>query len=356
MTQASHGPSRRQILALAALGAPALIGLRGTPARAAGGEVVMMMSGGSFMQNWQTKIIDGFTPQTGIRVRMAPGNNKVHSMALRSSPSNPPFDVYLGNGDDFLRLVDAGLMLKLPQDKVPSLAEVHPRFLEQWAGHGATFDYSSVGIAYRTDRIKQPPKSWKEFVERTAAGDFGNSVFMNHMAAGVRGPEVLIALSRALTGDPTKIDAGFDALKRMKPNVFKFFSSFNDPVVLLTNDEGAIGPGWDGRTFVAHDETGGKIQWIKPTDGAASSGPVIAAVKGGNEEGAMALVNHALSAGAQKAFCEAMFYGAVNSKVQYSETLAKRLPTPDEILVPDERFLSANVGGWIERWNREIAV
>jgi putative spermidine/putrescine transport system substrate-binding protein len=116
-----------------------------------------------------------------------------------------------------------------------------------------------------------------------------------------------------------------------------------------------VGPGWDGRVFVAHDESNGRVQFIKPTDGLACNGPPIGVVRGGNEEAAYRFVNFALSADVQKAFCEKMFYGAVNSKVVYSPAVAARLPTPDEVTVADERFMAANIKSWVDRWNREIA-
>jgi putative spermidine/putrescine transport system substrate-binding protein len=351
MKPSSSGWSRRTVLG-AALAAPALL-IRS--ARAAPGEIVLMMSGGSFMTTWQSQIIDPFEKATGLKVRMTPGNNKAQAMALRANPSNPAFDVYLGNGDDFLHLLDAGLIVKLAPREVPNLAKIYPKFRDRWEGYGSHFDYSSVGIAYRPDRIKSPPGSWREFIDRTATGEFGSSVFLPSMAAGVRGPEVLVTISRALSGNGDDVDAGFAALKRMKPYVFKYYTSFNDPAVLLLNDEGAIGTGWDGRSFIAHDESGGKVDWIKPREGAASSGPVIAVVKGGNEEGATKLLNWAIGAAAQKPFCEAMFYGSVNSEVRYSDALAKRIPAVDDINVPDDRFLGANLSAWIERWNRDIA-
>ena len=351
-TPARHRLPRRPLL-LAALAAPAL--LRTRTARAAGKEVVLMMSGGSFMTNWQTKIADPFEKQTGIKVRMLPGNGKAQTMALRANPSNPAFDVFMSNGDDFLRLVDAGLIVRLSPSAAPNLAKVYPKFRDPFDGYGANFDYSSVGIAFRTDQVKQPPASWREFVDRVAGGEFGSSVFLPNMGSGVRGPEVLVTLARALTGEDINIDAGFAALKRMKPYVFKYYSSFNDPVVLLLNDEGAIGTGWDGRTFVAHDEAKGAVNWLPPKEGAASSGPVLGTVKGGNEEGAQALIDFALSAEAQKAFCEAMFYGSVNSEVRYSDALANRIPKVEEINVPSDRFIAEHLSAWIERWKQEIA-
>ena len=358
-----QAPPRRKFIrevsaaAAAATLAPLLGAVTSRSARAASDrEVVMSTSGGSFLQTWQTKIIDPFQKRTGIRVKQISGSMKAHAMQLRASRETPPFDLFMGDGADFVHLAEGGFMLPLTPDKVPSLDEVAPKFKDQWHGFGSHFDYASVGLGYRTDRIKTPPASWREFVERAAAGEFGKAVFFNNLPSGVRGPEVLLTLSRVFGGDFRNVDAGFAAIKRFKPYTFKYFSAYNDPVVLLTNGEGDIGPGWDGRTYVAQDESGGKINWIKPKEGPASNGPIVGVVKGGNAEGAYALINYALGAEAQKAFCEAMFYGSVNSKVVYSENLAKRIPAIGDIQVFDEKFMASNIGAWIERWNREIAV
>jgi putative spermidine/putrescine transport system substrate-binding protein len=275
-------------------------------------------------------------------------------MQLRTSHGTPPFDLFLGDGYDAVSLIAGGRFLPLTADKVPNIKDVYEKFKKQFNGFAALFDYASVGIAYSTERIKNPPVSWREFIDRTAAGDFDKRVFFNGFP-GVRGPEVLMALSRVFGGDPEKIDAGFAAIKRIRPYVFKFFTSFNDPVQLIMTGEGDIGPGWDGRTFIAHDQSGGKINWIDPKEGAAAGGPIVAVVKGGNSDGAYALINYALGAEAQKAFCEAMGYGAVNSKVVYSERLAKRIPSAQNALVADDRFIATHLGAWVERWNREIA-
>ena len=347
-------PTRRSLLAMggAAICAPYL---GSTSLRAQGKELVVPMSGGSFMTIWGSEVADTFKKKTGISVKMVPGNMKTHAMSSLAAKGNPPFDLAFGNGDDFIQLLDAGKLLPLSPDKVPNIDDIHVKFKEQWQGHGSMFDYFSIGLAYATDQVKNPPASWKEFVERTVKGDFGANVFFNGLNAGVRGPEVLVNLARALSGSEQNVDAAFDALKRMKPNVFKFFGSINDPILMLLNGEGIIGPSWDGRTFVAQDESNGKVAFVKPSDGLASNGPAIGVIKGGNEDAAYQLVNHALSVEVQKPFCEKMFYGAVNTKVSYSGSLAQRIPKPDEVNVPSERFMATNMGAWIKRWNQEIA-
>ena len=349
--------SRRGLVAGGAAGLVAAPYLSFGSARAQSKEIVLSMSGGTFQKNWQSEIIDPFRKATGLNVKMVSGSVKAHAISLLSSKgATPPFDVFLGNGDDFVKLIEAGLLLPLTPDKCPNLKDVHAKFKDQFNGFGALFDYSSVGIACRTDQVKSPPQSWRELVDRTAAGEFGKSVFFNNLTSGVRGAEVMMTMSQGFGGSVETLDPAFEALKKMKPNVFKFFASFNDPVVLLTNGEGMIGTGWDGRTFIAEDETKGKVRWIRPKEGAASSGPVIGVVKGGNEEAAYKLVDFSLGVEPQRGFCEAMFYGSVNTKVTYSEKLASRIPSIDSVIISDERVILRNISQWIDRWNREIAV
>jgi putative spermidine/putrescine transport system substrate-binding protein len=349
------GVSRRGFLSLAAGAAAA--GALPRLAWSAGGakKIVMSQSGGSFMKTWQTAIIDPFQQKTGAQVVQVSGNMSAHALQLRANRASPPFDVFLGFGADFVGLVRDGYLLPLAEDKVPSIRDVHPKFKDQWKGYASYFDYSSIGIAYSTGSVKKPPLSWREFLQRAGAGEFGRTVFFNNLPSAVRGAEVMTMLARVLTGDPTQMDAAFDAVKRLKPYVVKFITSLNDPVTLLLSEEGTIGPGWDGRTYIAHDESGGKVDWIHPKEGVATGAPVIGVVKGGNEEWAYRLVDYALGMEAQKAFCEAMFYGSVNVKVQYSGKLRERIPKPADVIVSNEEFLAANMGKWIERWNREIA-
>lgn len=349
--------SRRSLVVGGAAGLVTAPYLSLGPTRAQSKEVVLSMSGGTFMKNWQTEVIDPFRKAGGGPVKMVSGSVKAHAISLLSSKgSTPPFDVFLGNGDDFVKLIEAGLIQPLSPDKCPNIKDVHAKFKDQFGGFGALFDYSSVGIACNTQQIKSPPASWREFVERTAKGEFGKGVFFNNLASGVRGAEVMMTMARGFGGSVETLDLAFEAVKKMKPHIFKFFASFNDPVVLLTNGEGTIGTGWDGRTFIAEDETKGKIRWIRPSEGAASSGPVIGVVKGGNEEAAYKLVDYSLGVEAQRAFCEAMYYGAVNTKVTYSEKLASRIPSIDSVVISDERVILRNISQWLERWNREIAV
>jgi len=357
MSRREHFPlpvSRRAFLRGSA-GAALAVSLGPRRASAAGKKVVMSQSGGAFQKMWQTKIIEPFQEKTGAQVIQVSGNMSAHAVQLRANKSNPPFDVFLGFGTDFVGLLRDGYLQPLSEDKVPSIKDVHTKFKEQWKGYASYFDYSSIGIAYNTEAIKTPPASWREFLERAGAGEFGKRVFFNNLPSAVRGPEVMTMIARVLAGDPTKVDVAFEAVKKLKPYVVKYITSLNDPVTLLLSKEGTIGPGWDGRTFIAHDESGGKVNWIRPKEGVATGAPVIGVVKGGNEEWASKLVDYALGAEAQKAFCEAMFYGSVNAKVQYSGKLGERIPKAADVIVSNEEFLAANIGQWIERWNREIA-
>ncbi len=356
MPTTRSGISRRGLLTGAA-GAALTIGLAPRLVRAADSKrLTMPQSGGSYMQAWQKTILEPFTAKYGVEVTAVSGNMSAHAVQLRANRYNPPFDIWHGYGTDFVTFIRDGMILPLTEDRVPSLKDVYPQFKEPWRGYGAYFDYGSIGLAYDTQAIKKPPVGWKEFLDRAASGEFGKTVFFPNLPSAVRGPEVMTTIARALTGDLKNVDAAFEAVKKIKPYVVKFFTSLNDPVTLLLNKEGTIGPGWDGRTFVAADESGGKVSWIRPREGAAGVVIVLGVIKGGNEAWAYKLIDFILSADVQQAFSEATSYGVVNSKVRYTGKLAERIPKPSEVIIPDEAFLLQNAGKWIDRWNREIAV
>ena len=257
--------------------------------------------GGSYLRIGHTADDHIYVTSSG---RLVPGERaQAHGRALREAvrgegdpgagqPTRPtrsrscraaarPYDVAAFGGNDMYRLIRAKKLAQVDEKSVPSLADVPEKFKADWEGCGSLYDYSSVGIAYRPDKIQGGVKSWKEFVERTVAGEFGKQVFFNNLSSNVRGAEVLSMFGKIYGSGYGDIEASIATLERMKPHIFKFFTAFNDPVVLLTSGEGAIGPGWDGRTFIAEDSTKGMVKWVDPTEGAVSSGPVMAVVKGG---------------------------------------------------------------------------
>ncbi|MBN3268292.1 ABC transporter substrate-binding protein [Bordetella bronchiseptica] len=317
--------------------------------------IYVTSSGGSFLENVRKHMAEPFEKQSGVRVTLVPGTNPAHALKILSSRGTPPYDVAAFGGNDMYRLIRAKKLAQVDEKSVPSLADVPEKFKADWEGCGSLYDYSSVGIAYRPDKIQGGVKSWKEFVERTAAGEFGKQVFFNNLSSNVRGAEVLSMFGKIYGSGYGDIEASIATLERMKPHIFKFFTAFNDPVVLLTSGEGAIGPGWDGRTFIAEDSTKGMVKWVDPAEGAVSSGPVMAVVKGGKEDLAKAFMNYALGEEAQKAFCEAMYYGAVNRKVQYSEKLKHRLPSIDSVQLVDTALLIKNMSALLDLWNKRIA-
>ena len=285
-----------------------------------------------------------------------PGTNPAHALKILSSRGTPPYDVAAFGGNDMYRLIRAKKLAQVDEKSVPSLADVPEKFKADWEGCGSLYDYSSVGIAYRPDKIQGGVKSWKEFVERTVAGEFGKQVFFNNLSSNVRGAEVLSMFGKIYGSGYGDIEASIATLERMKPHIFKFFTAFNDPVVLLTSGEGAIGPGWDGRTFIAEDSTKGMVGWVDPTEGAVSSGPVMAVVKGGKEDLAKAFMNYALGEEAQKAFCEAILrrgepQGAIQRKAQASPAQHRLRPARRHRTADQEHERAA---GPVEQAHRQL--
>ncbi|MBI3978294.1 MAG: ABC transporter substrate-binding protein [Chloroflexi bacterium] len=335
--------------------APAAAPTQAPVAKSANKTIVIGTSGGPFLDNLKKHILDPFAKQTGADVQVSAGAFPAIAAALRASKDKPPYDFVSISAELILQMIADDFWVKLTPENVPNLKDMYPMAYEPFKSYAAALDYASQGLAVNTEMVKSPPQSWKEFIEQGAAGAYGKNIFFNNLPSGVAGIFVMMKLAQVMSGDPKNADAAFDAVKRIKPNVAKFFTSYSDPVDLLTRKEATVGVGFDGRVYIAHDETNGKITWIKPKDGAAGTLAAFAVVRRGNEEWALKLANHVVDAEPQSSFVNAMFYGSLNKKVKYSEKLAQRIPPPSEVQPPDYEFIVQNQDKWIERWNKEIA-
>ncbi len=336
-------------------GAAVALALTGPRSARAQREIRMAFgSGGPYGEAVKKFQVDTFDQETGIKVQFVMGSTAAQAMSIRANPKNPPFDVFMGSHIELVKLINDGLMETLPGEKVPNLADVPPIFKTHFQGQGVANDYGALGISYSTEKISNPPASWREFVDRTAAGEFGKNVFFLNVPNVIRGPEIMMLIAKAFTNDELNFSAAIERVKRMKPYIVKFFNTASDPVTLLERGEATIGPGWDGRTWAGHDATGGKMAWLAPREGAAIGIFALGAVKNGQTELAFKLINHMLRPEFMSQLAATIGYGVSNTKAQYSGVMAKRIAKVEQLYFADPNLIIKHSPKLFEMWNREI--
>jgi putative spermidine/putrescine transport system substrate-binding protein len=117
--------------------------------------------------------------------------------------------------------------------------------------------------------------------------------------------------------------------------------------------------GWNARGQLYHDRSNGRLGVLLPQEGTIFQINTINLVKGGpHHDQGLAFVAHALSAPAQKAFTERMFYAPTNVTAQISPEAAARTANAPEnkakVIPLDWTEMLKIRDGWNQRWRREV--
>jgi len=201
---------------------------------------------------------------------------------IEANASAPPIHVSLMPVELALAGGAKGLFEKISVDKVPNLADVPKPFVDMCEGWGVCVNYGAAVFGYHKERVKNPPKSYKELVERVAKGE---------LRAALPGigwaftPTILLwPLAQAFGGGVDNVTPGFEAVKRMRPNSV-FWNSVTEFPQLLQSGEADVGIWYDGRIWDAYDAGAKWLAPLNPEEGAAMIPASVVKVKNAPEIG-----------------------------------------------------------------------
>jgi putative spermidine/putrescine transport system substrate-binding protein len=214
-------------------------------------------------------------------------------------------------------------------------------------------NWGQLGLTYRADKMKTPPKEWLDFWKPEYKGLVG----MPPISYSV-GLQFFIATIHALGGDeknPADVDRGFEKMKELKPSIVQQPADAGAIQQLLERGDIALVPLWDGR---AHGlaAAGLPIGFSYPNKpGPVASGAPMALAKGSqNRAGALRFLDFRLSPEPQKGFCQQMWYGPSNQKVKLDPKYAAKVAYGTEhyqkLLTPNYDVVSQKLGEWTQRW------
>ncbi|CUX70130.1 MULTISPECIES: extracellular solute-binding protein [Agrobacterium] len=334
----------------AAIGAGLLTGLSPRLANAQSGEITVTAFGGVWEEAVRKCFVAPFEAKTGAKANVSLGGPPQWLAQVEAEPNKPPVDVLIMTPDLALTAAKVDLVDDFTVEKLPNLAKIPQQLTDSVKGKGTLFDYGVSGITYNKDRIKTPPKSFKEFVERVSAGEFVASIPSISYAVT---PIMLIwSLAQALGGSAKDVGPFFQAVEKMKDNLV-FWGGPNDFFNHLSSGEADIGIYFDGRTWNHYDSGATWIDFINPEEGGALNGVAVQKPKNANPL-AWQYINEVLDAGNQTLFAEVMNYGVTNTDVVYSEKLKPRITPWQNTQFPPYEEIALVRNEWVDRWNREI--
>ncbi|MCQ4161629.1 ABC transporter substrate-binding protein [Roseomonas sp. GC11] len=299
------------------------------PASAQERSITLAAYSGIFQDNYHAAVVEPFMKaHPGIKVSYYAMPNSAQTLGtLRAQKAAPQIDVAIFDVTIGKAASDEGLLDPLTKEEFPVLAELAPAaFAPGVHAVGVTFD--SLSLLYSPEVVKPAPTSWKVLWEKPYQGKIAITG-----APDIVGIGLTLVINRLNGGtDYRQFDAGIKALSDLSPGVLSWEPK-PDAYTFITNGTAALGVGWNARGQLYARQSGGKLAAALPEEGSLFQINTIGLVKGAPQsEAAKAYIRYALSAEAQKAFSERMFYAPVNTRADVSaEALAATAASPERM-------------------------
>ena len=307
--------------------------------------------GGRWEKFWRAQLLPKFEPMLGrpVKLDIGLGNGWVSTFRAAGKDKSP-FDVLMTNERYAVMLREEGLLAPMPAASIANLADLYPiaRYKDDVAVTGIV---SPIGIAYRTDLIKTPPRTWRELWDAKYKGQFGFYSVNNSLAV-----MFLMLAGRLFGKDQYDLDTGFRKLAELKPFPQVDFSGAMAP--LLTQGQVAIAP-IDFAEAVALQQKGVPIATVVPEDGVLMFDQSFnVAGNAADKEASYKYIDFMLSPEVQTLLAKEFFTAPVNRKVKVPDELQAAIPVSGDniskIVTFDWQFAAKNRELMLDRWSKEI--
>lgn len=338
---------------LSAVLATAFLGttMFGAP-RAAAADLVVTAFGGTWEQKYRECVVNEFQKRTGKTVDVVLGNPVQWANQIAANPANPPIHVMINTIDGAYDAMGRGLVDRLDEKRIPNLAQVEKSFRAAGKDQAVVFSYGALGLAYNEKAVKDPPKTWLEFVDGTIAGKWKASI--PGISYATTPMTVIWLLAHVYGGGIDDAGPAFAKIKAMKQSGnLVFWNDVNEFLNLMKTGEVDIGMYWDGRTYAFQDAGNPTVKYFNPKPGSVVSPSMLQKAKNAPDI-AFDFINVALDPNAQACWGNAIQYGMSNVNTKYTDAVAPRISKVDEIVwAPFDRAPEKR-SEWVERWNKEI--
>lgn len=345
-------PTRRLILktGLATIAMPAVL-----RAQTLSGQITLMSYAGIFQDNYMKTVVEPFmAANPGVKVNFAPGGTSAQMVGtVRAQKADPQVDVAIMDVTTSSIGNLEGLFEKLNPAEFPVLEELLPEARKAGGEFGPAVTFDHLVLVYDT-QLKPPLAKLADLWRPDLKGALAISAPPN-----IQGLALTAMVEKMEGGDYKKsIDAAMKKLRELAPSV-NTFDPNPDGYSLILNGVVKVATGWNARSQLYADQSGGKLAALLPPEGSVYQINTINLVAGSkNRAAAVAFVKHALSQQAQKAFTERMFYAPANGKAQIdAKALARTAASPDSragMIDLDWNDVLKVRDQWNNRWRREV--
>lgn len=322
--------------------------------------------GGSTSEALRKFAFDPFTKETGIEVVDAAftGMDAYLTQVKASYPPGGEYNLaHLSAVFDYARYINLGFGVVLDESKIPNLKNVMTAMItplkkiSKGTLSATPYDLGQTGIAYNTKYIS------KEKAEKLGAGLLWDKELNKKLGAWTdwRTNIWYAALYTGQSPNDVKDEkAMWDALRKQREMMKKYWASGSELMSLLANEEIYATVAWSGRV-AALQEQGHPIGYLSPP-GTYSWMEYIFVLKGTDLDVAQKVLNYMLEPAAAIAVSKAQNYppSLDPTKVEMPPEV-KKLPAFDPTgkldgyLFAEPDYWNTHQLDWAEKWDRIMA-
>jgi putative spermidine/putrescine transport system substrate-binding protein len=351
MTQSPAGATRRDAL-FASLAMAGLASL-GVPLSASAAEkLVVNTYGGRWEKFWRGVLLPIMSKTAGIDATLDVGLGKNFIANLRAAGiDKPPYSVLMVNENIASVVRTEGYFEPIPLAKVPNLANVYPN-LRNPGDNGVRGIVSTIGLGYRRDLVKTPPKSWAdlwtnpEFRGKIGLYQIGNTAAMLF----------LLMTAKMYGGSQDAVDRAFVEIKKLMP--FQQVDFSGTLSTMLTRGDVTVAV-IDFPEIVALKKKGVPVEMVVPTEGVMAFEQSFNVLKNApDKEAAYKYLNLILQPDIQEMLAREFYTSPTNVKSKLTPDVAADVPVNgagmSKIVQFDWAKVNPHLGEITDRWNREM--
>jgi putative spermidine/putrescine transport system substrate-binding protein len=315
-------------------------------------ELVVATFGGTFVDNSKKCHAAAFEKATGASVKYVLGSSVQTAAKLRAAGARAELDVAYMDSQIVKQMKAEGLLQSLEPAKIDHWGDLYDASRDK-DGYWVSMMFAGTIITYNTNLVKTPPTSWADLWKPSFKGKLAIPDI-----SGTSGQQFLMAAARLNGGSIENIDPGFEAIKKLKPNVQMMYTQPDQIIPLFERGDIAVAVWYTDRTGAAAAK-GVPVAAAYPKEGAIGIVPTVSVPKASQKrELAQKYIAALLSPEGQLCFAQTQFAGPTNRKVHLPADLGKLVPFGDivgRMYFPDTDFVARKFPEWSERWGREIA-
>eukprot|EP01037_Dinobryon_pediforme_P002056 gene2056-2094_t len=314
----------------------------------------LMTYSGIFQDNYTDVVIKPFNARGAPKIDYVGGDTSAAMLGqLRTQKNDPQIDVIIMDVTTAALACAEGLVEKLDAKLLPVINELDDQARSSGGDCGPAVTYDHLVTVYDSQTVTPPPTSLKVMWEPNWKGRVALSAPPN-----IQGLALTAIMAHADSGNWKNADGAFKSLRDLAPSV-QTFDPQPDGYTLVLNNTITFASGWNARAQLNKDRSGGRLGVMLPTEGTVFQINTINLVKGArNRDAALAFISYALSAEAQKAFTERMFYGPTNATAKIAPEAAARTAAAPEnkarVIPMDWNEMIKLREAWNQRWRREV--